>query len=84
MAAGGAAPAHSDEVAGVGAGASYDGFGGCRCWPKTKRKTRRTHWWGCDHETGVREGRKVEERRRVGQDNSNKESQPRRGGSEAR
>jgi hypothetical protein len=24
---------------------------------ETKRKARRTHWWGFDYETGVREGR---------------------------
>jgi hypothetical protein len=31
-------------------------FRGRRGWPETKRKTRRTHWWGCDHETGGQRG----------------------------
>jgi hypothetical protein len=33
-------------------------FRGRRGWPELKRKTRRTRWWGCGHETGVREGRR--------------------------
>jgi hypothetical protein len=32
-------------------------FRGRRGRPELKRKTRRTHWWGCGHKTGVREGR---------------------------
>jgi hypothetical protein len=46
-----------------------------------KRKTRRTHCWDFDHETGVREGRTAEERLRAGRGNSGEESRPRRGGS---
>jgi hypothetical protein len=44
-----------------------------------KRKTRRTHWWGSSHETGVREGKQVEEKLRVGRGNSGEESRPQKG-----
>jgi hypothetical protein len=43
---------------------------------ETKRKTRRTCWWGCGHETRVREGRTAEERLRAGRDNSGEEFRP--------
>jgi hypothetical protein len=42
-----------------------------------KRKTRRTHWWGSSHETGVRETRTAEEKLRAGRANSGEEFQPR-------
>jgi hypothetical protein len=54
-------------------------FQGRRGWPELKRKTRRTHWWGCGHETGVREGRTTEERLRAGRGNSGEEFRPRGG-----
>jgi hypothetical protein len=43
---------------------------GHRGWLEMKRKTRRTCWWGCGHETQVREGREAEERLQTGRDNS--------------
>jgi hypothetical protein len=48
--------------------------------PETKRSTRRTHWCGFGHETGVKEGRTAAERLRTGRGNSGEESRPRRGG----
>jgi hypothetical protein len=68
LTAAGAAPSHGGGVTEVGADACY-GFRGHRCWPELKRKTRRTRWWGCGHETGVREGRTAEERLRAGRGN---------------
>jgi hypothetical protein len=54
-------------------------FRGRRSWPELKRKTRRTRWWGCGHETGVRDGRMAEERLRAGRGNSAEEFRPRGG-----
>jgi hypothetical protein len=55
-------------------------FRGRRGWPELKRKTRRTRWWGCGHETGVREGRTAEERLRVGRGNQPRQGSARNGG----
>jgi hypothetical protein len=51
-------------------------FWGHRSWLETKRKTRRTHWWGYGHETRVREGRTTKERLRAARDNSGEEFRP--------
>jgi hypothetical protein len=51
-------------------------FRGRRGWPELKRKTRRTRWWGCSHEIGVREGRTVGGRLRAGRGNSGEEFRP--------
>jgi hypothetical protein len=41
-----------------------------------KRKTRRTCFWGCGHETQVKEGRAAEERLRAARDNSGEKFRP--------
>jgi hypothetical protein len=53
---------------------------GRRSWPKTKGTTRRTHWWGCGHEIGVREGRTTGKRLRAGRGNSGEGFRSRGGG----
>jgi hypothetical protein len=45
-----------------------------------KRKTRRTHWWGFDYETGVREGRIAEGELRASRGCSGEEFRPQGGG----
>jgi hypothetical protein len=58
-------------------------FRGRRGWLETKRKVRRTHWWGFDYETGVREGRMVKGELRASRGNSGEEFRPRGEGFEA-
>jgi hypothetical protein len=55
-------------------------FWGRWSWLETKAKVRRTHWWGFNYETRVREGRMAEERLRAGRGNSGEEFRPRGGG----
>jgi hypothetical protein len=45
-----------------------------------KGTTRRTHWWSCGHEIGVREGKTMEKRLRAGWGNSGEGFRSRGGG----
>jgi hypothetical protein len=72
LVAGSAAPLCGGEVAVVVAGACYGGSVVAGAG-EMKRKTRRSHWWGFDYETRVKEGRIVKGELRAGQGCSSEE-----------
>jgi hypothetical protein len=51
-------------------------FRGRRSWSERGKKTRRTRWRGCGHETEVKEGGTAEEKLRAGRGNSGEEFRP--------
>jgi uncharacterized protein (UPF0128 family) len=55
-------------------------FWGRQGWLETKRKMQRTHWWGFDYKTGVKEGRMAKVELQVGQGCSGEEFRLRGGG----